>query len=92
MPDPPLHDQILSLTEQASAMLARWLVLFETRLAEAESSESLLELKELVQFLTALERSLKIARLADLLRPKGADGSQHEVDPEALRRILLDED
>ena len=92
MTDPPLPDQILALTKQTSAKLARWLVLFEARLAEAESSESLLELKELIQFLTALERSLKIARLADVLRPENPDGKQPELDPETLRRILLEED
>lgn len=86
-----LAQQALALADESAGKLERWSVLFENRLAEAEQEGRLLELKEFVAYLTALKRTLEIARLAQAITP-GAEGDHGTLDSEALRKILLEED
>lgn len=67
--------------------------LFEADMAAAESLEEAPELKDLVALLTAIKRILEILRVAELMHPdSAAHGQLPAVDPEALRRILSEED
>jgi hypothetical protein len=84
----------LQLSAEACAKLARWLPLFEGRLAEAEASGVPPDLKDMTQFLTALKRTLEIARIAGLLSPgeNSHDAARLALDPEALRQLFPEED
>lgn len=93
MDKPNLTDPALQLAEATIGKLERWLALFEIRLAEAEERGAPADLKELVAFLTALKRTLEIARIAEVLAPHHADDEQAaELDPESLRRLFSEED
>lgn len=87
-----LAEKALALAAESTAKLERWLALFESRLAEAEQSDTPCDLKDFVAYTTALERSLKIAKLAQLLAPETADDRAETLDPDALRKLLSEED
>lgn len=87
-----LAEKALRLAGDSADKLERWLALFETRLAQAEASATPCELKEFVACTAALERTLKIARLAQMLRPADRDGAEAALDPEELRRLLEEEE
>ncbi len=92
MPARELSDAAIRLAEEAVSKLDRWLVLYESRLADAEAQNELAELKEFTACLTALKRALEIARIAEVLRPDDDSHSANPLDPEALRQILSEED
>ncbi len=74
-------------------MLARWLRLYELELEEAEETrDGPPELKDFVHFLTGLKRCLEVGRLCDLGEDRGQDEQGDGLDPESLRRVLLEED
>ena len=74
----------------ASQALAQPALAWAEESAEKQEGR-LLELKEFVAYLTALKRTLEIARLAQAITP-GAEGDHGTLDSETLRKILLEED
>jgi len=94
MPDPgSLGAEALELAGVACQKLARWLPLFEARLAEAEAAGVPPDLKDMTQFLTALKRTLEIARIAGILAPgDSAHAQAATMDPEALRALFPEDD
>ncbi|MBI1292295.1 hypothetical protein GC173_13820 [bacterium] len=89
-----LGEDALVLAAEACTKLARWLPLFESRLAEAESAGAVPDLKDMTQFLTALKRTLEIARIAGILAPGDAahDDTRNPLDPETLRQLFPEDD
>ena len=87
-----LGRQAVLLAEESGRKLGRWLELFERRLAEAEATEALCDLKEFVAFTTALKRVLEIARIAETLSPEEKDEGGAPLDTDALRALLSEED
>ncbi len=82
----------LALAADSAAKMERWLTLFESVLSEAESQGSTCDLKEFSMFLTALERALKIAKLAKSISTEEEHGAGARLDTDALRQLLFDED
>ncbi len=82
-----LSHAALRLAGESVAKLARWLALYELRLAEAEAAGVPPDLKDMVAFLTAAKRALEIARLAEAIG--GGDSPQAE---NPLAKYLLDND
>jgi hypothetical protein len=83
----------MTFAEEAAAKLERCFSLFEMTLQEAERNGRLPELKEFVACLSALERALKIANLARAIsEEKSHDATGARLDPDALRRLLSEED
>jgi hypothetical protein len=89
-----LGEEALRLASEASAKLARWLPLFEVRLSEAESVGAVPDLKDMTQFLTALKRTLEIARIAGILSPGEVshDATRAPLDSETLRQLFPEDD
>jgi len=79
-----LADHALSLTGEAEELLRRWLDDF--------SGRGEIDLKELGAYLTCVKRTLEIARIAGAIAPGEGGGDGWGMDPEALRRILSEED
>ena len=94
MPDPgTLGSEALDLAAIACRKLARWLPLFEARLADAEAAGVPPDLKDMTQFLTALKRTLEIARIAGILAPGDTAHAQADaLDPETLRALFPEDD
>lgn len=78
----------LALTGRAAELLRCWLDGFAEQAAAGEP----VDLKELGAHLTCVKRTLEIARIAGALDPGEGGGDGWNMDPEALRRILSDED
>lgn len=87
-----LADKALNLAGDSAGKLERWLLLFEAVLSDAEEGGRLCELKDFAVFLAALERALKIAKLAATLTPENADATGPRLDKDALRELLSEED
>jgi len=75
---------------RAANLLNRWLDDYEARAAASEAPP---DLKEFGLYAAALERTLKIARLADVLRSDAvADGdASHPLAADALRALLFED-
>lgn len=86
-----LVPRALALAEESTGKLARWLVLFEEKLRAAEERREPPDLKDFTNYLTALKRTLEVARLAQALAPPSTS-SLAALTPEALDALLAAED
>lgn len=88
-----LSREATELAEESGRKLRRWLILFERKLAEAEQRGDPCDLKDFAVFTAALERLLKIGKLASAARKENAphDGLP-AVDIDAIRSLLAEED
>lgn len=86
-------DRALDLAAKAEDQLERWSALFEVQVCLAEESHKPFELKEFVAFTAALERLLKIKKLAATFSSEEQRGSKRApIDLESIRDGFFPED